>query len=377
MSDPSLHRVLGRRAPVVTLLVLALTSAGAAQSPETYRTRVDRLEERLRQIGQERAPSRGGDSLPVDLDTLWVGPVRLLAPDAGRNFVQVVANRLRDSLDIVVGGDTSYLPAVTYVVLPRGRGGGARRWEGGQVWWYMEREMPGREPDTPDEVASNLLGDLRQRVLASLGWTTRQWLDHYWVPLDTLTQTQAATVYLELATKPWSAVVRCYAGELDRCRIALALDAGAPEAWYTAAERRHLVTSAMASYGDVQRDLRAQRCASAADEQACLQTLAAYPALVDEPLSPMARQTLVRVAFEAGGAGAFGRFVRGDSLALPERLAYAAGLPVDSLVARWRDEIIAARPSGTVLSRLGGWTAFFWVVVLSVAAMRSTRWRIR
>jgi hypothetical protein len=224
---------------------------------------------------------------------------------------------------------------------------------------------------------THLLGALRQDLLDLLEPAVRRWLDQYWVPLDTLTQIQARTVYLELATTPWRAGAACYAGDVEACRVALALGAGGPESWYTAEERRQLVASAMEYHADVQRDLGAQRCVNTADEQACLETLRSYPALTDEPLSPMARQTLVRVAFGVGGNGAFGRFVRSDSRTLPDRLAHTAGVPLDSLVVRWRSAIVEARPTGTVLSRLGGWTAFMWVVVLSVVAMRSTRWRIR
>jgi hypothetical protein len=377
MSEPSFWTSRGPPVAVLALVLLALASIAAAQSTEVYSARVARLEERLRQIRNESARSGYGDTLPGDLDTLWVGPIRLLAPAPAQRFVQVVAERLRDSLDVVVRGDTGSLPSVAYLVRPTGPGSGAWRLEGVRALGYRDADAPGRERETADVVASGLLGALRQDLLDLLEPAVRRWLDQYWVPLDTLTQIQARTVYLELATTPWRAGAACYAGDVEACRVALALGAGGPESWYTAEERRQLVASAMEYHADVQRDLGVQRCVNTADEQACLETLRSYPALTDEPLSPMARQTLVRVAFGVGGNGAFGRFVRSDSRTLPDRLAHTAGVPLDSLVVRWRSAIVEARPTGTVLSRLGGWTAFMWVVVLSVVAMRSTRWRIR
>jgi hypothetical protein len=132
-----------------------------------------------------------------------------------------------------------------------------------------------------------------------------------------------------------------------------------------------------ARYRSVQADPLARLCVSGGDDRACVEVLEASWYLVDQPLSPMARQTLLRVALQNGGAGAFGRLVQGDSLPLVDRLASSAALPADSLIARWHRAIIAARPTGSVLSRAGGWTAFVWVVVLGVVAMRSTRWRSR
>jgi hypothetical protein len=376
MSDLRVRCPLAWSTAVLALLLPSLAPTAAAQSTDDYRERVERLDARLERIRQEHTRAVGADTLPGDLDTLRVGPIRLLAPQPARRFVQAVAERLRDSLRLTVRGDSLFLPSLMYLIRPSRRGLAPFRFEGVGGWVYGDQDSPGREPDSPDHVASGLLGMLRGSAAQSLDSTMRRWLEGS-LPLDTLTEIQAHTVYIELATKPLAVSGACYAGQLDRCREALAVGTGGAEAWYTDEERRQLVASAMAWHRGVQRDPGARLCATTGDEPACTEILQTYPNLVQEPLSPMARQTLVRVAFESGGEGAFGRLMTGDSLALPDRLARTAGLPVDSLIARWHAAIIAARPAGTVLSRAGGWTAFLWVVVLGVLAMRGTRWRIQ
>jgi hypothetical protein len=372
---------LVRSAAVLSVLLVVLPSGGAAQSADTYRERVQRLEQRLERLTAEQ--ERRAEAMPpVELDTLRVGPVRLLTPIPVQSFVTAVAAQLRDSLRTSLAGDTVLLPPVNLLLRPRGPRTAARpgldrlEVQGVHQWFYREEESRFQQADIPGPVASGLLDVIRLRTRVMLDSTLSLWLEND-IAFDSLTVIQAQTAYLELAIKPWRIVRDCYEGRLDRCRDALALGRQSVITWYTADERRHVVETAREWEPRLGEDPRAQQCAVGGDDHACVAVLEAYPHVLREPLSALTRQSLLRIALQSGGTGAFGRLVRSDTLAVLDALATAAAVPADSLIARWHRAILAARPRGTVLTLGGGWTAFVWVVVLGVAAMRSTRWRIR
>jgi hypothetical protein len=372
---------LARGAVVLSFLLPALAQALAAQSVESYRERVRMLEQRYQSLTAEQ--ERRLEAVPpVELDTLHFGPIRLLTPIPVPSFVAEVAAQLRDSLRASLGGDTVLLPSVSLLLRPLGPRTAVRpglerlEVQGVHPWYYREEESRFQQADTPGLVASGLLDLIRRRTMMTLDSTLSRWLQND-IAFDTLTAIQAQTVYLELATKPWQIVRECYAGRLDRCRDALVLGQQSVVTWYTADERRHVVETAQEWEPRVGEDPRAQQCVVGGDDRACVAVLEAYPHVLGEPLSSLARLSPLRVALQSGGRGAVGRFLQSDTLPVGDALALAAALPADSLIARWHRAILAARPRGTVLSLGGGWTAFVWVVVLSVAAMRSTRWRIR
>jgi hypothetical protein len=95
----------------------------------------------------------------------------------------------------------------------------------------------------------------------------------------------------------------------------------------------------------------------------------------DAPLSAEARHSLARLVLDVGGRAAYTRLLRYPGRPLSERLAFAAGLPRDSLMARWRSSILAARPKPVTITAPGAWTALGWAVVFGLLALRSSRWR--
>jgi hypothetical protein len=126
-------------------------------------------------------------------------------------------------------------------------------------------------------------------------------------------------------------------------------------------------------------ELRTVRAAAAAcltgeSDAGCLEVLHAVEFL-EPPLSIEARHALARLALAAGGRSAYGRLQRSVGRPLSERLAIAAALPSDSLMAHWRSTILAARPKAVTLAAPGAWIALGWAVVFGLLALRSTRWR--
>jgi hypothetical protein len=180
-------------------------------------------------------------------------------------------------------------------------------------------------------------------------------------------------VYVELVTAPSIAVRRCYAGAVDACGAALGVVRGDPiPVWYDASERRALVRQ----WRDApQLGVRPaiNSCLRNESDAACLDVLRALQ--VGPPLTNDARQSLMRLALASGGPRAFTRLSQSAGQPFERRLAMASGLPTDSLLRRWRSEIIAARPKSVTMAASFGWSALAWAVVFGLLALRSTRWR--
>lgn len=229
------------------------------------------------------------------------------------------------------------------------------------------------ENATADEVAFDLVRAGTAALRATLDSALTAWLGPLLLA-DVPAAQERARVYVELATAPSVAVRHCYAGALDACAAALGLVAGdQTTVWYDAAERRALVRQSEGAR-TVRMNLRTNACLNAGSDDACLEVLHQAGG-VEPPLSSEARQTLVRTALTTGRRGAFARLAGSAGKPMPERLALAAAMPADSLLRRWRAEIMAGRPHPVPIAAAAGWAALGWCVAFGLLALRSTRWR--
>jgi hypothetical protein len=194
-----------------------------------------------------------------------------------------------------------------------------------------------------------------------------------------LNQAEVRAVFVELVTAPSNAVRRCFLGDIARCEDVLAVGdtTGLLERWYeTPAEREALVTGSFTDYfarGATAPSL--QRCRQHHDD-ACTALLQSLPrGTLPRPLAQDARGVLVREALRAGGRDAYGRLVANPKAPIGTRLASAAGIPLDSLVRRWRARAIAARPAPLTLSWGASVAAMGWTIIFGICALRSSRWR--
>ena len=185
-------------------------------------------------------------------------------------------------------------------------------------------------------------------------------------------------VYVQLVTTPSQAVRRCFTGALASCRDALSLTdtAGRLARWYGPAERRLLVTTTLS--GLLNRGLHqpAFLSCAAGDDSVCTDLLESLPSGVPIPLDYGARYTLVATAISLGGPETFSRLLAAPNEPIGTRLAAAAGVTEDSLAARWRSDILAARPKPVSLPPWGAWIALTWAGVFMGCALRSSRWRV-
>jgi hypothetical protein len=184
-------------------------------------------------------------------------------------------------------------------------------------------------------------------------------------------------VYVQLVTAPSQAAQRCYRGDRAACRDALSLSAMTDPAsqWYGPVERRALVVT---QYGDFLRrsghSQTVRSCEQGSDES-CLELLRSLGTLIP-PLDYQARLTFLETAVRVGGAETFQRFLATPAGPMGSRLAAAARASEDSLVERWRNDVLAARPSPVPLPVLGAWVALGWIVVFGTCGLRSSRWRV-
>lgn len=196
---------------------------------------------------------------------------------------------------------------------------------------------------------------------------------------DTAAAAAAAPhVYVDLVTRPWRILRRCFLGDTPSCRIALSV--GDTTALlvdgYDAPERRSLVVDTYQGFfnhGSTERDFRA--CAAGGDS-VCLQLLQGLePGRLIRPLGYSARLSLVALALRAGGDGAMGRLLAAPERSMAGRLSDASGMDIDSLTARWLWSIRAARPTPVSLPPWGTWLALGWIGFFATCGLRSSRWR--
>jgi len=193
-------------------------------------------------------------------------------------------------------------------------------------------------------------------------------------------ESERAAVFVQFVIAPSQAVRGCFLGDIARCKDVLQLDdsTGLVARWYvTPSEREALVTGAFGDYfasGATVPSL--QRCRQHRDD-ACTALLQSLPpGSLPRPLAHAARVLLVREALRAGGRDAYRRLVANPRAPIADRLSSAAGIAIDSLVVRWRNDVLAARPRSLTLPWWAGLAAIGWTAIFGFCALRSSRWRL-
>jgi hypothetical protein len=193
------------------------------------------------------------------------------------------------------------------------------------------------------------------------------------------TEQDRSGVYVQLVTAPSQAARACFLGQVPSCATALDLEGSAAlEAWYpSAAERRSLVTTDFADFFNHGANAAAYRGCAAGGDSACTGLLRSLPSgALPRPLGFDARATLVHLALRLGGRDAYRRLLADPAATLGARLSAAAGLGRDSLVARWRAAILAARPAPVVMPLWACFVALSWMAIFAGCGLRSSRWRV-
>jgi hypothetical protein len=355
-------------------MIIAMPTRGlAGQSVERLQDRADSL---LREWRRANALADMVDSLnharaAGGTDTISVGALRIVTnPSPAR--LREAAARAWPVIDSLYGSEAQQLAQRPYLIAPY-------------------------DPDTasPKPIMGGAIQvpwDQDVTSLATLLLTTvpigrtdtalQNWLGGSVVPIIHPVQARAA-VYVQLVTAPSQVARSCFLGVINDCRNALALDESPDplQQWYpSAGERRALVSRSFAEYfgySDHGAGKPALQSCRAGSDAACTELLRSLPpGVLPRPLTNDARAALVHLALRLGGRAAYHRLVATPREPIADRLAGAAGVNVDSLVAQWRSEILAARPAPVTLPPWGSWAALGWTAVFAVCALRSSRWRV-
>lgn len=373
-AEPGLQATSAHAGRLVPVFALVFTAPLVSQSTAALQSRADSL---LREWRQANVFAVVQDSLHAaqriaGRDTIHVGALTILANPSPLPLAQAAAQAWPE-IERFYGPAAQALarhPVVIQAVDPdtavltSGPAGILR------IPWDQDQGQLVRTL-----VGSADLGNLDRGLRDWLGGPVTPWLD-----LKPL----LGRVYVQLVTAPSQAVRRCFAGALPACRDALSLTDTANQItrWYGPEERRYLVATQLAGFQSSGflarqgREAEFHSCAAGSDA-ACLNLLIAFsPGATPAPLDYGARYTLLATAVTLGGQEAFSRLLASSKEPIGRRLAEASLVTEDSLVARWRADVLAARPKPVSLPPWGPLIAILWAGVFTGCALRSSRWRV-
>ncbi len=181
---------------------------------------------------------------------------------------------------------------------------------------------------------------------------------------------------LQLVTSRSSVGHRCYAGDIDACKVTLGLtlEPDPVTAWYDATARRGIVHDAQ--HSAVLDRAASARCLGGSDA-ACIGLIRTSNYLVNvtaSPAAPSVHATLVQQAYATGGTGVLQRLLaNGTSPA--ERLSAAAKVPVDTLVAHWLRNVRTRGIATATFTPRIALIAVGWILAIGALALVSPRWR--
>lgn len=352
----------------IVLAALLLPIPLAAQSSAALQARADSL---LAEWRTANTLAAAQDSLRhaasiADRDTIHVGALTILANRSPLRIAPAAA-RAWTTIDRFFGPAAQALtahPIILEAVDPDTTTQGPEAGEGLHVRWNM-----------PDDELTRLL--IVSADLSGLDTAVRGWLGGPFAPgLDA--ERRRATVYVELVTAPSQAVRRCFGGDAAACRDALSLggETDILTRWYGPDERRLLVAESAPLLDRGERAAAFHACTHGSDS-ACVEILSTLPAgTLARPLHYGARLTMLETAISLGGRDAVQRLLATPAGPMGPRLAAAARVPEDSLVTRWRDEILASRPASVALPAWAMWVALAWAGVFMTCGLGSSRWRV-
>jgi hypothetical protein len=345
------------------------TSAQHADALMRQRVRADSLMRAWREATAiaDLVESLERDRVRAGKDTIRVGAIRIIANPSPLPLREA-ARRAWPVIDSLYGSEAQHLTGRPYLIhavdpdtaLDRQpfRGGMDVPWDldVDAVTALLLRNVPAPPPDAG--------------LVTWLGGPVRP---------SRISTTDLGAVYVQLVTAPSQAARSCFLGDVAACRLALGLGdtTVALESWFPSpAERRHVVMTSLRELARGETQAAFLDCAGGQDS-ACTGLLhSVAPWSLPSPLSKWVRNTLAQVALRMGGRDAYHRLLATPDAPLATRIAAAAGMDFDAVVARWRHEVLAARPAPVSLPAYGVWIAGAWVAFFAVCGLRSSRWRV-
>lgn len=358
------------RAAALGALCATVPAAATAQTTGELRERVRRLAA-IHDVARVAA-DRADRARREQMDTVREGPLTILAPAALAATARRAARAVAPGVELTFG--TTALLLSDTASQPPGLGPVAReRWvrirQDGE--WIVLLDTAELEADLQNRIARR--AELMLRL--PTGHAALEWLGTPVVSLFTERDVTRSLrdSYVDLVTSSSIAARRCFDGELRQCHLALGLVTSADPLTelYDEAGRRWAVRDLSREIS--RRDATLVRaCLDQHIDAACLGALRSISAGVI-PLSSFSRTALLQSALDQGGPRAFSRLLetRGP---LRHTLEAAAGVPVDSVVAIWRVQVLASRPRTVITRPVLAVTAALWGLIFLAAATRTSRW---
>ena len=387
MSD-HVHGRMSRRTRVQSTVLAAATlmlwggvADARAQTTEEYRRRLDILEPQwhaARAAVPEREQQRRAAARSVRMDR---GSLRLVVDSALVPIVSDPADVAARILDATFGDAATMIAEHPLAVRVHivGRGADTTR--------FIRVGTPGRETSvtfgdsaqTRHGLIAALTGARVTGLLhAALDDSARGWIRTP-LPAGRESAGDRERIYVELVTASTDVSRRCLAGDMLGCRQLFGL---APVndpllEGHTAVQRRALVarrTSQLRTSGHTR---EFDRCVSDHEDAACIARLRTLPPdnFAQSVGSSDMRRSFLRSVLEQGGRHAYDRLRSTAAAPLDARLSASGGAPTDSLIAAWRDRVLAARPSRTPVTPITALATMAWILATSALALRSSRWR--
>ena len=325
------------------------------------------------------ADSLSATRLPPD--TIRAGVMRWLIDASRETAVPEALARAWSELSSTFGEEANVLATHRFAARLRKEGGR----DTSKMVIDLAEVFPGRldifdrvnENEAVDPIAARITRRGAKIILENGDSTVRTWLVD---PFSTapLRKGVRERMYADLVTAPSQVSSRCLAGDIRRCRDALGLvpTTDPLTEWYDPAERRLLVVRMRELLNVGPQRVAYAQCDERTVYAVCDRVLRAIPRYVAPPALPIsARHHLFRIAMREGGNGAYERLAAGSDRSLEDRLASAAKMPIDSVVARWRADVLDAHPPSPTLSVLSAWTAVAWGIAILLIGMRFATWR--
>ena len=365
------------------------------QTAEALRERLDELRPLLAKAQEEASDREARDNrawresaaAAATVDTFQVELVRVIAPvDQVEEARELFTEVWNESYSLITTSPS--LEEATF----------SFQWSDERVPIHIESDPRLIELKRSWVLRPNVKRAIRNAIAGTINYDLRRQNARVssWVQGNPIQTPDMERTYRQVATTHSRITRACLLGDTYACKSAMGLTFSPPPypfgpvddgeverwenqlveqmtEWYTPDERRSLVAGVRRLPG--RQDASAwSDCVEDRVISACDQLLSAGYSDVS-PLRGAVRETLAAYAIEQGGQGAWGRLIEDPEMEPVVALEYASAMPIDDLVAGWRDRLIANRPQSFEGLWSGAGLAVLWFLFFSTLAMRSTRWR--
>ena len=352
-------------------VALMMPSATRAQKAE-YEHRLDSLVRVLQALSTDsvKATRRATDSV-----TIRLGPLAIVADRSDRALVESAVQRVDTLFGRMLGSTPPSFEGWTLRLRADAASGRIVHMLSLRDNNRIDRAITETVP-TAAAVGDAIISRTGMIVARLTDSTFRGWLGNdLSIDLHGASKAEWTGAWLNAAGTGNQLVSACMKGDTRSCVNGLdLLSAPAPlHGWYTPEERSALVIVWSHDYGHIPL-VGTSSCAMgsmAACDSVFLNPSGPH---IESPLAGSSRRTLTELALSVGPPGAASRLMQ--TVGTPQqRLATVAGIPIDSLVALWRANVVANHSAADITSVSALVAALLWSTLIAAMALRSSRWR--